>query len=210
MALDVGCAAGFHASEFVQQGWHVNGIEPNAWMADQARRRGVTVVGGDIATWQSTRHYDAVLMLQVISHLQNPAGAIQKVAESLRSGGWLVVETWDRDSWAARLQGDAWRELNPPSGLHWFSRRSLAGLLRQKGLEVVGLGLPPKWIAPGRGARMIGHTAGNRWWSHMATAPLRWVPRSLSIPYCLGDGFWVLARKNAAVRGASAARLASS
>jgi SAM-dependent methyltransferase len=196
VALDVGCAAGFHAMEFIQQGWQVEGIEPNAWMAEHARERGVTVVGGDVATWQPTRTYDAVLMVQVISHLQDPAGTIQRVAESVRSGGWLIVETWDRDAWIARLQGDGWHELNPPSVLHWFSRSSLASLLRQNGLEVVSRGLPPKRIAIARGAGMISHTAGDRWWSRLATAPLRWLPKNLAVPYWLGDAFWILAKKN--------------
>lgn len=208
LAIDVGCAAGFQAAEFIRQGWQVDGIEPNALMAEHARRNGVALAGGDVEMWRPGRSYDAALILQVISHLRDPAAAIEKTEAALRPGGWLVVETWDRDSWAARLQGDSWHELNPPSVLHWFSRRSLAALLRQKGFAVVGLGLAPKRIAIGRGARMIGHMSGNRWWSRLATASLSCLPRGLVVPYFLGDAFWMLARKAAGPGNAGPRRAA--
>ena len=42
--LEIGCGAGEFHAEFARRGWEVLGVEPGPQYAEQARRRGVTVV----------------------------------------------------------------------------------------------------------------------------------------------------------------------
>src|SRR5205085_11122433 len=91
--------------------------------------------------------FDLVLMLQVLPHFVDPAAALQKAARLVRPGGHLLIETWDRESWTARLSGRRWHEYSPPSVLHWFSRGGVARLASAAGFEEVAIGRPSKWIA---------------------------------------------------------------
>ncbi len=195
--LDIGCAAGFHCDEFRKAGWSVSGIEPNGGMARiAAERHGVKIVACELSRWQSADSLDMVTMLQVISHLQDPRRAIGQAVARLARGGHLLVETWDRSSLAARFSGRNWHEYNPPSVLHWFTRKSLAGLLEETGLTVVAGGLPAKSIAIGRGVSMMRHSTNGSALPAAVLWPMKWLPKRLRVPYLLGDAFWILARKS--------------
>ena len=70
--------------------------------------------------------YDAVSMIQVLPHFIDPKRAMAVVTKVLKPGGLLLIETWNRDSWTARLFGKNWHEYSPPSVLHWFDPRGVA------------------------------------------------------------------------------------
>jgi len=59
--------------------------------------------------------YDAVSMIQVLPHFIDPKRAMAVVANVLKPGGLLLVETWNRDSWTARMFGKNWHEYSPPA-----------------------------------------------------------------------------------------------
>jgi len=48
----------------------------------------------------------------------------------------LALTTADLDSWVARARGSKWRQIHPPTHLHYFSRKTLGGLLDRNGLEI--------------------------------------------------------------------------
>ena len=100
--LDVGTAAGFTLGGFRDAGWTTQGIEPNAGMARHARERlGLQVEHASLETWESNSTFDLVLMLQVLPHFLDPAAALRQAGQLVRSGGYLLIETWDRESWTA-------------------------------------------------------------------------------------------------------------
>ena len=76
--------------------------------------------------------------------------------ERTAPGGVWVIETWDRESVVARLLGRRWHEINPPSVLHWFSRRSLDALLASLGFERVARGRPRKTIGADHVRALLG------------------------------------------------------
>ncbi len=91
--LEVGCHAGVLLDRFRSQGWKVGGVEPDSRAAGFARSHyhldvkasALEDAGYDPAT------FDAVVMLHVIEHLDDPAGTVGAIARVLRPGGLLVV-----------------------------------------------------------------------------------------------------------------------
>jgi 2-polyprenyl-3-methyl-5-hydroxy-6-metoxy-1,4-benzoquinol methylase len=60
--LDVGCGTGIEARQFQAAGCHVTGVEPDARMADLARRSGIAVEVATFEAWDSAgRDFDAVI-----------------------------------------------------------------------------------------------------------------------------------------------------
>lgn len=195
--LDVGAACGFFLKEYEEAGWRGLGLEPNASMRALGKERfDIEIVNGSLSQLPEVETFDLISAIQVISHLIHPADFVREAHSRLNAGGYLLVETWDRESLAAKLSRTMWHELNPPSVLHWFSRASLRQLVCEVGFEVVDSGLPPKRIQIGRAFRMLRHSANNSAISRIVTAPLKLVPERLSLPYWLGDAFWMLFRKS--------------
>jgi SAM-dependent methyltransferase len=89
--LDVGCGTGIDARQFQAAGCTVLGVEPDARMADFARRTGVVVEVATIEAWDPAgRQFDAVVAGQAWHWVEPVAGAA-KAAQVLRPGGRLAV-----------------------------------------------------------------------------------------------------------------------
>ena len=88
--LDVGCGTGIEARQFQAAGCMVLGVEPDARMADFARRTGVEVEVATFETWESAgRAFNAVIA-GTAWHWVDPVAGAAKAAQVLRPGGRLA------------------------------------------------------------------------------------------------------------------------
>jgi SAM-dependent methyltransferase len=89
--LDVGTGTGISARQLQAAGCAVLGVEPDARMADFARRTGVEVEVATFEDWDSGgRTFDAVVAGQTW-HWVDPAAGAVKAARVLRPGGLFAV-----------------------------------------------------------------------------------------------------------------------
>ena len=195
--LDVGAAAGFLLSAFVEAGWSGSGLEPNRQMAEYGRRRfGLHVIEGSLEHLVAPDAFDLVTMIQVVGHFVSPRAALASAARVTRPRGCWLIETWDPDSWTARLLGRHWHELNPPSVLHVFPRSVLESLAGEFGFKVVARGRPVKRIDGAHAKALVRHSlravAGAR---ALAAILDRIVPDRAVLPYPSEDLYWTLFRR---------------
>lgn len=194
--LDVGAAAGFTLLGFSEAGWRVFGIEPNAGMAEYARRRfGFPVEATSLEAYAPERTFALVTMLQVIAHFINPRSAMLKAGELVQPGGHLLIETWNRESWTARLFGKNWHEYSPPSVLHWFSTKGLVRLARSAGFELVARGRPFRRIAASHAKALLRHKSAGSTANRLLLGAAQLLPDRLEIPYPSEDLIWLLFRR---------------
>jgi SAM-dependent methyltransferase len=195
--LDVGCAAGFFLRGFVDAGWTGHGVEPNPAMAEHARTQlGLDVRTGTLEDLQVTERYDLVTLVQVVAHLVDPRRALTAAAAALKPSGLLLVETWDRRSWTARILGRRWHEYSPPSVLHWFSRRGLSDLGRAVGLRHEAEGRPRlKRIGADHARSLVTYKYGGSRAGRAALAALAAFPSAWTLPYPADDLFWMVFRR---------------
>lgn len=89
--LDVGCGTGTVARQFQAAGRTVLGVEPDARMAEFARRTGVEVEVARFEDWDPAgRSFDAVVA-GTAWHWVDPVAGAAKAARVLRPGGRLAV-----------------------------------------------------------------------------------------------------------------------
>lgn len=81
--------------------------------------------------------FDVVCMWDTIEHLRDPQLYIEKVSRHMNTGSLLAITTGDIASLNARLRKDKWRLIHPPTHVHYFSRKTLAQMLKNYGFEVV-------------------------------------------------------------------------
>jgi len=198
--LDVGAAAGFFLKGFEDCGWQGTGIEPNATMARYAQEvLGIHVVKADLETVHVDEKFDVVSAIQVIAHFQEPGRAMQIISSIVRPGGYVLIESWNRSSFAARVFGRQWHEYSPPSVLHWFSRDGLIRLGQAAGLILVRHGRPLKMLNGAHARSLIKYKLSNRPATAAMSKLVDLIPGALPIIYPLDDPIWILLWKPSAM-----------
>jgi 2-polyprenyl-3-methyl-5-hydroxy-6-metoxy-1,4-benzoquinol methylase len=137
--LEIGCAAGFFLDYAQKMGWQVMGIEPEESMAKYAIEKfGLSV---EISTIESVQlpenHFDLIIALNVLSHLQDPKGFFKKIYSMLKSDGLFVFQTGNKGDITSKekgeILGESWLT---PEHLYHFSEYSLNMLLSETGFRV--------------------------------------------------------------------------
>jgi 2-polyprenyl-3-methyl-5-hydroxy-6-metoxy-1,4-benzoquinol methylase len=132
--FEIGCAHGFFLEVARTAFRSVEGIDISDDAIAYARHHlGLEARSTDFLTHQFGVQPDLICLWDTIEHLSRPDLYIQKMADSLPPGGLLAMTTGDLDSWLARARGSRWRQIHPPTHLHYFSRKNLGRLLQRYG-----------------------------------------------------------------------------
>jgi SAM-dependent methyltransferase len=187
--LDVGAAAGFILQGFIDEGWTGTGLEPNAQIAKTGRENyGLDIRLGSLESFETSEKFDLISMIQVAAHFYEPRKAFQKASVLLNENGFLLVETWNRESISARIFGKNWHEYSPPSVLQWFSLNGLTQFLKDFGFEKIAHGRPSKKISGAHAKSLLKYRLGDNFL-------LKLIPDKLNFPYPSEDLFWAIYRK---------------
>jgi SAM-dependent methyltransferase len=187
--LEVGCAYGYFLDE-ATSAFRVAGVEVAATGAAACRARGHDVAEGVLTVEFAAARgpFDALVMLDVIEHLERPDEVLALLARHARPGAALMLSTGDWNALASRLSGRRWRLMTPPQHLWFFAVSSLTTLLARAGFRVVDVRHPWKRVPLELMAYQLGRTVG-------AQGLLRRVPiPSFGVPINLFDAMRVVAR----------------
>jgi SAM-dependent methyltransferase len=194
--IEIGAAAGFGLKAFVERGWDVMGIDPNPSMVEHGRNQlGLNLHVSSFEDWIPKTQVNLVLLIQVLPHLFQPKEALARIASWLKPGGCLLIETWRRDSWTARMTGRGWHEYNPPSVLHWFTLRELEYLGNMAGMKMVSHGRPKKHISGLHLKSILAHQASRFPLRSLLKRGIAMLPSNLSYRYPAEDLVWVIYQK---------------
>ena len=133
--LEIGCGHGEVLLEARKRGFRVSGVEISAHAAAVANRRlgepAVSVGTLETLPWPRER-FGAVLAADVIEHVRDPEGLLQRIRDLLIPGGIVLLITPSLDSWTRRLLGSRWIEYKVEH-LYYFSAASIRLLLERCG-----------------------------------------------------------------------------
>lgn len=137
-ALEVGCAFGLCADVLFTLGADSYvGTDASAYGIEYARRnfRG-SFVCSDLPPVEAATTSTLLVGWDVIEHLGSPATYFEPLLNSLPTGAIFAASTIDSGSLVARVRGEKWRQLHPPTHLHYPSRKSLRCLVERCGFTV--------------------------------------------------------------------------
>ena len=144
--LEIGSAYGFFL-EMAREHWTVSGVEIAPEGAAHAHDvLGLDVTCGDLLELpERPDAYDVICMWDTIEHLARPVEAVERIARWLRPGGILAITTGNIASGVARLRGEHWRLIHPPTHVTYFSPATLRRTVQRAGLRVRKLGSVGHW-----------------------------------------------------------------
>lgn len=136
--LEIGCAAGSFLDAAARDDWLPTGIELSKATATYAReQRGLDVRAGTISTVDlGGEQFDAVVMIDVIEHVYDPARLLREVHRVLGPGGALLVMTPNVRSLGARVLRSDWEAYAPGDHLWLFDCATLPKLCEQAGYTI--------------------------------------------------------------------------
>ena len=135
--LDVGCGHGVLLDEARKRGYETTGLELSADAARHARETfGLDVQEVPLESFDpGERRFDVIMLADLIEHLEDPVGALDRCYELLADGGVLCVVTPDPSSRTAQIAGSKWWGYIP-AHMCLLPRKTLRELLAARGLVI--------------------------------------------------------------------------
>jgi SAM-dependent methyltransferase len=155
--LEVGSALGWFLDAASARGFVCEGIEPAAASPGLRSRHADSITRvGTVESLSLSGDYHAVVMLQVIEHLEDPRACLTRLVDALAPGGVLLAETPSYRGLSRRLRLPGWEAPNYGIGhTVLFDPNTLSRLFRDVGLEVVVVTTYHKGLALGARRRML-------------------------------------------------------
>ena len=140
--LDIGCGNGRFLSllrDFGAPGWELVGIDFDEAAVQECRSRGFEAVASRVEDYREGEgRFEAVVMLQLIEHVEDPAAICERVHALLRPGGVFIIETPNLGGFDYGIfRGRHWGHYHFPRHWNLFSTAALHRMLTQRGFEIV-------------------------------------------------------------------------
>ena len=154
--LDVGCGTGLNAAQLARCGHDVFGIDVSAVAIEKLRAQGlegsvVDIEADPLPLPENT--FDLVYASEVIEHCADTAGFLRNLSRVLKRDGTLLLSTPNSAFWVYRLLGllgYAASEYQHPGHVRFFSKRSLAAAMEDRGFAVTAIGARHMYLVVGR------------------------------------------------------------
>lgn len=136
--LDIGCCTGGLLVEARKRGWDVYGIDPSVWACKVAKKANkLEIFNGSIESYKkSLPTFDAITILDVLEHVENPKTIINKTYKLLRKGGILCVVTPNYGSITAKILEKRWWGIRL-AHLSYFRKSDISKLLMESKFKIV-------------------------------------------------------------------------
>jgi len=138
--LDFGCGSGILIRNAIKEGYNAYGVDIGLWSNIAAEKYNLKIFVGDIQNSSFKKEsFDIITMIDVLEHLNDPVKKTNECVTLLKKGGILVAQVPNISSIHAKLLAGRWGLFDPPSHIHYFSKKSLKLLFRKNNIELLNI-----------------------------------------------------------------------
>lgn len=132
--LDVGAGTGDFLLAAKNNGWLVNGVEPNTNARKLALEKSIQL-NNDINNFQGEK-YDVITMWHVLEHVTNLDEFIETLNRLLKPDGTIIIAVPNFKSYDANYYKEFWAAYDVPRHLWHFSKTSIKKIFIKKGIKL--------------------------------------------------------------------------
>ncbi len=140
---DIGCGEGLFVEAMINSGFSdVWGVEICKEAVEYAERKKLPVAEGDIKkalNLVKKGYAKSVSLFHLLERLEDPKDTLDKIFESLPSGGYLIIETLDSGSYSLKASKFKHKLINPEN-FFYFSKKSIDIILKDSGFKIISSG----------------------------------------------------------------------
>ncbi|WP_461533987.1 class I SAM-dependent methyltransferase [Sinomicrobium sp.] len=136
--LDIGAGTGDFLAVAKENGWEVEGIEPNSGARKRAKEKGVSLRGESDELFVEDRlaAFTTITMWHVLEHVPDLHRQIDELKVLLKSEGTLFVAVPNFKSFDAEYYKSFWAAYDVPRHLWHFSPEAIKSIFQKHGMKV--------------------------------------------------------------------------
>ena len=139
--------------------------------------------------------FDALVLWDVLEHLDDPLGSLTEILRLLKAGGILAVSTPNVGSLIAKLMSTSWHFMTPPEHIALFDKTTLHRLFEQLGLKASVYTSLGKWVNARFLVGKLHRTFPNMLSRSAAERIVSMLPEKVPLYIPTGDVQYLLGRK---------------
>lgn len=144
-ALDIGAGTGAFVQTLKEEGWNIEGLEPDEGARQQAKKNyGIELKEMEELNAFPSRSFDVITLWHVLEHVHDLHPYMERLKDLLAEGGYLLIAVPNYTSTDARQFGNYWAAYDVPRHLYHFSPQSIKKLLEIHGLYLKEM--KPMWF----------------------------------------------------------------
>lgn len=133
--LDVGAGTGDFLVVAKENGWSVNGVEPNLKANGKASEKGLNLK----TTLEdfSNQKFDVITLWHVLEHVPNLTDQVTRLSNLLAEDGTLIIAVPNFKSFDALHYKNFWAAFDVPRHLWHFSKTSISKLFEKENMQLL-------------------------------------------------------------------------
>jgi 2-polyprenyl-3-methyl-5-hydroxy-6-metoxy-1,4-benzoquinol methylase len=135
--LDVGCGTGYFLKTCKEDGWLVEGTEPDPDARKIAQGLTKFEISETIFTKNNYQSYDVITMWHVLEHVHRLNECMQRISDLLKKTGKLIIAVPNCESYDAHIYKEFWAAYDVPRHLYHFTEESMNKLLKKHHFKLV-------------------------------------------------------------------------
>ena len=134
--LDVGCGTGMFLNVARENGWKVNGIEPDAGARAIAEQTNQIKIKDEVLLSYQDETFDVISLWHVLEHIHQLNETIEWLKARLSKDGSLIIAVPNYESKDASIYQEQWAAYDVPRHLYHFSQNNIKELFAKHGFEL--------------------------------------------------------------------------
>ncbi|MBT9150501.1 MAG: Ubiquinone biosynthesis O-methyltransferase [candidate division WS2 bacterium] len=136
--LDVGCGIGYFPLIMKYLGMNVYGVEPGEFDKKLSEGHNINIFNGTLLDAKyDDNFFNIITINHVLEHVDKPSEVMEELHRILKPGGYLIIGVPISNSWAFKIFGKYWAQLDTPRHLFTFSTTILKKYAEKYGFKIV-------------------------------------------------------------------------
>jgi 2-polyprenyl-3-methyl-5-hydroxy-6-metoxy-1,4-benzoquinol methylase len=134
--LDVGCGTGMFLNVARENGWKVNGIEPDEGARGIAETTNQIKIKEEVLSSFQNETFDVITLWHVLEHVHRLNETAEWLKERLAKDGSVIIAIPNHESKDAEIYQAQWAAYDVPRHLYHFSQKTITALFANHGFEL--------------------------------------------------------------------------